>query len=183
MHPTLHSLHVNHISVQKYTPNNTHPILRIREMYTVIYMQSYASHSTYQDTYIDIYKWSYASHSTYQDIVYHANAMLNKILCSAKLSNERVKPYGMAAQWASTSPRPRSTHRAGTTCSNLKCTARCPNGPSAKNTARYPNGSSAKNTVHMMRHMICKTKSKLSHDYYMKYHALTTPIWMHSTCI
>ena len=98
MHPTLHSLHVNHISVQKYTPNNTHPILRIREMYTDIYVQSYASHSTYQDTYTDIYKQSYASHSTYENIVYHANANAKKKLkrCPAKLSRGLVKPYGMA---------------------------------------------------------------------------------------
>ena len=109
MHPTLHSLHVNHISVQKYTPNNTHPILRIREMYTDIYAQSYASHSTYQDTYTDIYKWLYASHYTYQNIVYHANANANakENSCDNPLNcpEDQVKPYGMVALQASTSPR------------------------------------------------------------------------------
>ena len=79
-----------------YTPNNTHPILRIREMYTDIYVQSYASHSTYQDTYTDIYTQSYAPHPTYENMYTHANTKIKLMRCSAKLSRGLVKPYGMA---------------------------------------------------------------------------------------
>ena len=37
-------------------------------MYTDIYTQSYASHTTYQGRYTDIYMQSYASHTTYQNM-------------------------------------------------------------------------------------------------------------------
>ena len=76
-------------------------------MYTDIYMQSYASHSTYQDTYTDIYMQSYAPHPTYENMYTHANAKckIKLMRCPAKLSRGRVKPHGMAALQASTSPR------------------------------------------------------------------------------